>query len=53
MSKTPSDKRALFWLREVTKVFSGEQSTGPVYQNHEQIRGAKAEPDDSHDAMMD
>ena len=36
-----------------TKVFSGEQSNGPVYQNHEQVRDAKAEPDDSHDAMMD
>ena len=29
------------------------KTLGPVYQNHEQIRGAKAEPDDSHDAMKD
>lgn len=39
--------------KSIPRSFLVSKALGPVRQNHEKIRGAKAEPDDSHDAMMD
>ncbi|KAK2566403.1 hypothetical protein P5673_009913 [Acropora cervicornis] len=39
--------------KSIPRSFLVSKALGPVCQNHEKIRGAKAEPDDSHDVMMD